>query len=289
MVDSMLYSNSVRNCPCRRLNGEAVFIAAAYTLGSVRKAFRDPCQCKVETLYPLEAELLALDNYRMSPNRGAGASRPKRNYTSPQGEIYFKFNISNNEICAELFAYDIAKQLGIDVAVTRLAQAGGVMGVASYDNGGYDEIDDRLSYSVKDYIHINGFIEMCLFDYLIMNEDRHAGNWGIKNNKVAPLFDHNYAFGGETIITDINNWINIVTTPFYAVDENMQRHETIFEYFIKHHTKQVKGFIKKLCKIQPIENVLWHTHFKNDCERLNKILNIRIKHMIKKACDFHAK
>ena len=239
--------------------------------------------------HPSNTELLALDTYRRSPNRGAGASRPKRNYTSPHGEIYFKFGISNNEICAELFAYDLAGQLGIDVAVTRLAEAGGVMGIASYDNGGYEEIDDRLSYSVKDYVHISGFIEMCLFDYLIMNEDRHAGNWGEKNGKVAPLFDHNYAFGGETRITDIQNWMRTVTTPFYVSDENKQRHDTILEYFMGQYPEQVKEFTQKLSEIRPIDNTLWHTHFKIDCERMNKTLSARVMYMIEKVGSCHAK
>jgi hypothetical protein len=107
-------------------------------------------------LHPSETELLTLDNYRRSPNRGAGASRPKRNYTSPYGEIYFKFDITDNEICAELFSYNLAKQLDLNVAVTRLAIANGIKGVASYDNGGYSETNDKLSYSVKDHENISG-------------------------------------------------------------------------------------------------------------------------------------
>ena len=149
-----------------------------------------------------EKELLKLEQYRRSPNRGAGASRPKRSYTSPQGEIYFKFDITNNEMCAELFAYDLAKQLGIDIAVTKLANDGKVLGVASYDIGEYEEPSDLKSYSVKDFIMLDGFIEMCLFDYLIMNEDRHAGNWGIIEGRVAPLFDHNFALGGLRRLRD---------------------------------------------------------------------------------------
>ena len=145
----------------------------------------------LEILAPSATELLDLDNYRKSPNRGADASRPKRNYTSPQGEIYFKFDMTNNEICAELFAYDLAKRLGLDAAVTRLAKSGAVLGVASYDVSDYEEPTDEKSYSVKDFLSIDGFVFMCLSDYLIMNEDRHAGNWGISRGKVAPLFDHN--------------------------------------------------------------------------------------------------
>ena len=180
--------------------------------------------------------LLDLDQYRRSPNRGAGASRPKRNYTSPQGEIYFKFGITTNEICAELFAYDLAEQLDIDLAVTRLAKSNLDLGVASYDIGEYEEPSDEKSYSVKDFIAIDGFICMCLFDYLIMNEDRHAGNWGIINGRVAPLFDHNIAFGGDVIIKDIDEAMRTLNSPFYVDDENKSRHDTLLLYFVKYHS-----------------------------------------------------
>ena len=123
--------------------------------------------------------LLKLDQYRISPMPAAGASRPKRCHTTPRGEIYFKFGMTNNEICAELFAYHLAVQLGIAAAETRLAISADELGVASHDIGAYSEPSDVEGYSVKDYLHVKGFVEVCLFDYIIMNEDRHAGNWGI--------------------------------------------------------------------------------------------------------------
>ena len=245
----------------------------------------DSCQYGDNIAY----ELLELDQYRRSPNRGAGASRPKRNYTSPQGEIYFKFGITNNELCAELFSYDLAKQLEIDVAVTRLAQSGSVLGAASYDIGEYEEPSDAQSYSVKDFIEIDGFITMCLFDYLIMNEDRHAGNWGIINGKVAPLFDHNITFGGDIIIDDVNHFMRTLNSAFYVADQNNNRHDTILLYLVKHHADEVFSFLRKLDDIKVISNDLWNEHFPVDCARLNKILLARIDYMKRKADEFNVR
>ena len=240
-------------------------------------------------LEPPDNELLDLDMCRRSPNRGAGASRPKRSYTSPQGEIYFKFDMMHNEICAELFSYNLAKQLDICVAVTRLAKSGNALGIASYDIGGYGEPEDEASYSVKDYIGIAGFVNMCLFDYLIMNEDRHAGNWGIVCNKVAPLFDHNYCFGGPETIVDIDNFMRTVTTPFYVCDEKKQRHDVMLLYFVKYHACDVEIFMKKLNGIGKVCNELWKKYFPGECETLNKILDARIQYMVAKVGEFNSR
>jgi len=246
----------------------------------------NPC-AECEFIKPPVTELLDLDRHRRSPNRGAGASRPKRNYTSPQGEIYFKFGLTKNEICAELFAYDLAKQLGIDVAETRLAKSAETLGVASYDIGEHDEPkDDVESYSVKDYIGLDGFVSMCLFDYLIMNEDRHARNWGIVKGKVAPLFDHNYAFGGPDGVSDADNFMRAVTSPFYVINENNQRHDTILLYFVKYHMHDVSLFIQELKSIRKVSNTLLEKHLANECKQLNKILFERIRYMQVKVGDF---
>jgi len=233
--------------------------------------------------------ILNLDQFRRSPNRGAGASRPKRNYTSPQGEIYFKFDLTNNENCAELFAYDLAKQLGIDVALTRLAQSGSVFGVASYDIGEYEEPSDDISYSVKDFIGLDGFVNMCLFDYLIMNEDRHAGNWGIIDGRVASLFDHNYSFGGPDVIDDVYNFMYHVTTPFYVEDENKQRHDTILLYFVKYHAGIVSEFMRRLSEVSQVSNDLWSYHIPDSYARLNEVLSKRIDYMVRKVGEYSAK
>ena len=41
-------------------------------------------------VYPSEVKLLDMEQYRRSPNRGSGATRPKRNYTTPQGDVVIR-------------------------------------------------------------------------------------------------------------------------------------------------------------------------------------------------------
>ena len=62
----------------------------------------------------------------------------------------------------------------------------------------YDNID------VNSDVLINSFVQMCLFDCLIGNYDRHWGNWGFignsKDYKVCPLFDN-----GSSLYPKLNN------------------------------------------------------------------------------------
>jgi len=242
-----------------------------------------------DVVYPSDAELLDMEQFRRSPNRGSGATRPKRNYTTPQGEVYFKFGLIDNEICAELFAYAIGTQLGLPMAVTRLAKSDIVFGVASYDNGGYSEMSDEYGYSVKDFIGIPGFIDMCLFDYLIMNEDRHAGNWGTKNGRVAPLFDHNLSFGGDVVIRDLPTFMARVTSPFYVEGQYEQNHNDLLKYFVEFHLEAVSAFMCKASEVKLVQNNLWSEHYCRECEHLNKVLAGRIKYMIGKVGEYSAR
>lgn len=112
-----------------------------------------------------------LKEYRRSPSPGANASRPKYQIITPNGDVYFKFKMTNNEMCAEIFAYHLGEKMKIPVAITKLATYKQELGIVSYDIGSYIEPDDLTSYSIKDFLNIRGFADMCLFDYVIMNGD----------------------------------------------------------------------------------------------------------------------
>jgi hypothetical protein len=122
-----------------------------------------------------------------------------------------------------------------------------------------------------------------------MNEDLHAGNWGVAGDKVAPLFDHNYSFGGPDVIDDIDNFMNNVTTAFYVDDENKQRHDTILLYFVKYHADAVNAFMEKLYEIGEVSNGLWKKHLHDDFVRLNKILSVRIQYMTRRVGECGAR
>ena len=234
-------------------------------------------------------QILNLNEFRRSPSPGVEASRPKYLITTPEGEIYFKFQLTNNEVCAEVIAYQLAENLDIPVAKTCLSKYKENIGIASYDIGIYEEPDDSLSYSVKDFLGIEGFVQMCLFDYLIMNEDRHAGNWGILNNKVAPLFDHNQCFGGDAAnygYFDADHFMITVSSAFYTEDESQHRHDDILTYLFQYNADEVKDFISKLNKLPELKNPLLEELYNEDFERLKRLYEKRIAYMKKKVGEF---
>ena len=140
-------------------------------------------------------QILNLNEFRRSPSPGADASRPKYQITTPSGEIYFKFQLTNNEICAEITAYQLAVNLDIPAAKTSLSKYKENIGIASYDIGIYEEPDDSLSYSVKDFLEIEGFVQMCLFDYLTS-----CGKVKVQMNGNANINRHSMELFPECIV-----------------------------------------------------------------------------------------
>jgi hypothetical protein len=236
-----------------------------------------------------DRQILNLNEFRRSPSPGVDASRPKYQITTPEGEIYFKFQLTNNEIYAEIIAYQLAKNLDIPAAKTCLSKYKENIGITSYDIGIYEEPDDSLSYSVKDFLEIEGFVEMCLFDYLIMNEDRHAGNWGILNNKTVPLFDHNQCFGGEAAnygYFDADHFMFTVSSAFYAENEAQHRHDDILKCLLQYNATEVKNFIEKIKKLPELKNLLLEDLYGDDFQRVKKLYEKRVSYMIKKVGEF---
>jgi len=236
-----------------------------------------------------EEQILNLNEFRRSPSPGVEASRPKYQITTPGGEIYFKFQLTNNEICAEIIAYKLAENLNIPVARTCLSKYKENIGIASYDIGTYEEPDDTVSYSVKDFLEIEGFIQMCLFDYLIMNEDRHAGNWGISDNKVAPLFDHNQCFGGDATnygYFDADYFMVIVSSAFYVENESQNRHDDILRYLLQYNANAVKNFIDRLNNLPELRDSLLEELYSEDFKRVKELYEKRVVYMKKKVGEF---
>jgi hypothetical protein len=234
-------------------------------------------------------QILNLNEYRRSPSPGVEASRPKYQITTPEGEIYFKFQLTNNEICAEIVAYQLALSLNIPAAKTCLSKYKENIGIASHDVGIYQEPDDSLSYSVRDFLEIDGFVQMCLFDYLVMNEDRHAGNWGVLDKKVAPLFDHNQCFGGDAAnygYFDADHFMLVVSSAFYVEDESQHRHDDILKYLLKYNAIEIKNFTDKLDRLPELKNPLLEELYGQDFRRVKGLYEKRIDYMKKKGAEF---
>ena len=230
--------------------------------------------------------VVRLDEFRRSMSPGVSASRPKYQITTPAGEAYFKFKMSVNEIGAELFTFQIGKALGLEMAETYLASYKDEVGIVSLDIGEYEEPDDIESYSVKDFLDLDGFVEMCLLDYLVMNEDRHAGNWGIRDGKVAPLFDHNNCFGGSDGFRDFDHFMAAVTSYLYVHTEYEQRHDYILQFLVEELPEQVMRFMAKVDALPPIVDEGFEEVYPEHHAELNRLLQHRIEYMKRKVREF---
>jgi hypothetical protein len=82
--------------------------------------------------------------------------------------------------------------------------------VGEYDN---DFVSTLAAYSALGDDALEAFCDMIVFDALICNTDRHAGNYGfLRDNRsgmitaLAPLFDHNYSLFARDMPCDYNEW-----------------------------------------------------------------------------------
>lgn len=149
-------------------------------------------------------------------------TRVKNWLKHPTSEVYwlFKEPKSKGEMYAELASYKIGTDVFLlDIAEIELAICSGIEGTicksflgeensslfeaVDYFGAQFDE-NDLLMYTIESAIQIaknfgleKEFISMCIFDYLIANQDRHCGNWGFIETpnepdikKMAPLYDN---------------------------------------------------------------------------------------------------
>ena len=232
-----------------------------------------------------------LKHHRKSPNPGVEATKPKFQLLTPNSQIFFKFGLTDNEICAELLAYHLGTLMNIDVAKTALALYKDVVGIASWGIGDFSEPDDTVSYSILDFVHLDGFIEMCLFDYLIMNEDRHAGNWCIQNFSVAPLFDHNVCFGGENSPIDPNSFMAKLTSPLDTGTDYNQLHDSILELLYQLEGGKVERFLSTLHGLgdASTEIDVLHKLYPKQYAIIKKLLNIRTEYMSRRVGELRGR
>jgi len=226
-----------------------------------------------------EYGIVNLDKYRKSPSPGASASRPKYVMDIDGVVAYFKFGLTAKEICAEIFAYHIAVIMGIPVAETRLAVYKQQIGIVSFDVGDYIEPSDDMSYSVKDFINIGLFVEMCLFDYLVMNEDRHCRNWGIHNGFIAPLYDHNICFSTEYNENDLEESMLHLTSAFYVDTEYEMRQDSILKYMTINYKERVIAFTDSLERLNNLAIINLEYIYPAEYNRIMEILKYRIIYM----------
>lgn len=156
-------------------------------------------------------------------------TREKKWYIDSQNQRWmFKEPKIFGEIYAEVVASVIGKQLfQLSIPDMDFAIKDGIDGVAiksflekneefmeSVDFFGADfDEDDLIDYTVEKTLEIvkelnmlSEFFTMCIFDFLIANQDRHCQNWGVLKNishssyQFAPLYDH-----GSSLFNGLND------------------------------------------------------------------------------------
>lgn len=145
--------------------------------------------------------------------------------TGQIGLFKFKKDVGTTDHISECIAYEIAQLLDIPCAKFELGRYHGREGSISYSiikNSSqnlveginfitllYPEYDpekfidvrterrysiEMVKKSIEEFVPIEGFLKMLMFDYLIGNSDRHQNNWAIliKNDKMewSPLYDY---------------------------------------------------------------------------------------------------
>ena len=223
--------------------------------------------------------IVDLSKYKKSMSPGAAASKPKYVIDVDGAIAYFKFRLTTEEICAEIFAYRIAVALDIPAAITKLAKYKGDIGIASFDIGKYSEPSDEFSYSIKDFLEIEQFVEMCLFDCLIMNEDRHCKNWGIRNGNIAPVFDHNISFSLSYNENNMEDAMRHLTSAFYVETENEYHQDDIVKFFTVEYGDRVLAFIDSLNRLTDFSIPELEVIYPAEYEKTLEILKFRVSYL----------
>ncbi len=177
------------------------------------------------------------------------------------------FANSGNEPYCEYYAYQVAEAMGIDAVKYGLSKWKGRLcstcelftskeysfmpiGNIVKDGGIKAVIEYYKSLSDKYY---DAFVDMIVFDAVILNTDRHFGNFGFmvdnRTNKIcapAPLFDH-----GLSLLT-------------YAMDNDLQDWET----YAKTRVPATYSDFTELAK-----QLMGHSQK----EKLRKIINLKFK------------
>lgn len=165
-------------------------------------------------------EVIDISKWEVLVDRNTTGSRTKYWVKNPSEEVFlFKLPKIEGELYAEIVAAMLADRLyGLKVPETHIALKQDEIGVLTksfvdrkngerfeevidYYDPDFDK-DDLLQYTLdksleisSKYGMIDSFYEMCVFDSIIGNQDRHCENWGIlydsdNNASFAPLYDN---------------------------------------------------------------------------------------------------
>lgn len=218
--------------------------------------------------------------------------------TGQTGLFKFKKDIGTTDHVSECIAYQVAQLLELPCAKFELGMYLGREGSMSYNiikqsnqiliegiyfitliYPEYDSeqfIDDNTQHrysiemvlkSIENFVPIEGFLKMLMFDYLIGNSDRHQNNWAIilEENKMwwSPLYDNSSslcAYIPEEQVKsylgrDKNRWRALIDTKSKsmlrctALDEKRPTHLTVLKYIRENYFTRTCDFAEKIITV----------------------------------------
>ncbi len=121
-----------------------------------------------------------------------------------------------------------------------------------------DNLLKAINTETKSYSDIEKFINLCLFDSLIGNHDRHGRNIGLlvtpKGTRLSPIYDNPSALGLES-----GEWLKSSFSPKGKIEANNNKEPTIKDYVIEFaslgYDDTVINFFN-LTKIDKIEQII---------------------------------
>lgn len=212
---------------------------------------------------------------------------------------FYHFLNTGYEPYSEYYAYQVAKTMGLDCVEYGLSswkhKLASTCSLFTNKDISYVQIVDVVPKggikAVYEYIKKLGFEEkfrnMLLFDAIVMNTDRHFGNFGLlRDNKTgefidfAPIFDN-----GESLLAKA---IPSVFEDFLEFKKYILKEEVNVSYYEVNYKDLIKEFgsknqIKMLRKLLNF-NLVKHNNYNLSAKRL-KCLNYLIQYRAKMFID----
>ena len=149
--------------------------------------------------------------------------------------------------------------------------------------GGFNAVFDYIKNLGDDFF--NDFLDMIVFDAIIMNTDRHYGNFGlIIDNKInkpislAPIFDN----GASLLVYGMDE--DELSSIEKAIEYSNTRYPVMYSDFIliakKYMTKRQYNKVKKLINFKFKKHIRYNLS-NNRLNLLEKIIKLRVEELLK--------
>lgn len=245
-------------------------------------------------------EIVDVSNW-LEDDTDASGSRKKQWLKSENHLYLFKEPKDRGELYAEHLAYKIGIELfDLNIPETNVAIRNGVEGILSKnfvdsDKVQFSEISDYFEkrnpefdpenlfhYQLDSCIEIveelnlmEDFFNMCLFDSIIANQDRHCENWGILQSSsplapvtlFAPLYDNSPSLGCLLRYDELEEYLKL--------EEKFKKYTTKARTLFSIGTNKKVKINELICYLKKIDDSLLKKNFDRfSVKSYDKIYNI---------------